>query len=78
MGRIGFEMGADAAKAKRYRERAEELRMIANGLVTGNMQRMILGLALEYDRLAGLLDESDARDDPTSALAALKKPDNSS
>ena len=78
MGRIGFAMGGDAAKAKRYRERAEELRKIANGLVTGNMQRMILGLALEYDRLAGLLDESDASDDPTSALAALKKPDNSS
>ena len=72
-------MDGDAAKAKRYRHRAEELRKIANGLVTGNTQRMILGLALEYDRLAGLLDESDARVvDPTSPLAALKKPDNSS
>jgi hypothetical protein len=73
-------MDGDAAKAKRYRVRAGELRKIADGLVTGNTQRMILGLALEYDRLAGLLDESDARVivDPTSPLAALKKPDNSS
>ena len=74
-------MGGDAGKARRYRERAEELRKIANGLVTGNVQRMILGLALEYERLARLLDEADPNDDPGNRLAALnalKKPDNSS
>ena len=71
-------MDGDATKARRYRARAEGLRSIAEDLPSGNAQRIILSLAVEYDRLAGLLDESDASDDPTSALAALKKPDNSS
>lgn len=69
-------MGGDVAKAKRYRQRAEDLRKIAEGMPDSNTQRIILGIALEYERLARLLDVHDFGDAPTSALAALKKPDN--
>jgi len=72
-------MDADATKARRYRERAEGLRSIAKDLPSGNAQRIILSLAVEYERLACLLDERGGiDDDPIGLLAALKKPDNSS
>jgi len=71
-------MGGDAVKAKRYRERAGELHKIAEDLASGNTKRMILSLALEYERLARLLDEAAVSDDPISLLAAFKKPDNPS
>jgi hypothetical protein len=60
----------------RYRQRAEGLRAIAADLPAGNTQRLIQGIALEYDRLAKLLEEADPADDPASVLAALKRPDN--
>jgi hypothetical protein len=68
-------MSGDIAKAKRYRERAQGLRGIAADLPSGNTQRLILGIALEYDRLAGLLEQADPADDPAKMLAALKRPD---
>ena len=67
-------MVGDPGKAERYRQRAEALRKIAQDIPVGNTQRMILGIALEYERLARLIEESDVRADPTSAIAALKKP----
>jgi len=71
-------MHGDAAKAKRYRERAEGLRKIAEDMPSGSMQRIILSIALEYERLARLLGEGGgAGRDPRGLLAALKKPDNS-
>jgi len=72
-------MDGDASKAKRYRERAEGLRSIAQDLPSDNVQRIILSLAVEYERLARLLDGGDSvRDDPLGLLATLRKPDNSS
>lgn len=72
-------MDTDATKAKRYRERAEGLRNIAKDLPAGNAQRIILSLAVEYERLARLLEEGGGvGDDPMGLLAALRKPDDSS
>ena len=71
-------MDGDRTKSKRYRERAEGLRKIAESLPSGNTQRIILSLALEYERLARLLDEGGGiGEDPMGLLAALKKPANS-
>jgi hypothetical protein len=70
-------MGRDLEKSKRYRERAESLRAIAADMPAGNVQRLILGIAIEYERLARLLEHADPADDPASVLAALKRPDNS-
>jgi hypothetical protein len=70
-------MNGDIAKAKRYRERAEGLRAIAEDMPTGNVRRLILSIALEYERLAGLLEKADPSDDPMATLAALKRPDDS-
>jgi hypothetical protein len=81
--RFGFgldrrgQMVGDAQKAKRYQERAAGLRKIAGDLPAGNTQRMILGIAMEYERLSALLDHQKAPSDPISAISALKKPDNS-
>jgi hypothetical protein len=70
-------MGRDLERARRYRERAEGLRAIAADLPGGNAQRLVISIALEYERLAGLLDAKDPADDPASVLAALKRPDDS-
>ena len=71
-------MDEDALKAKRYRDRAAGLRRIADDMPRGNMQRIVLSLANEYDRLARLLDEGkDVRGDPVDVLATFKNPDNS-
>jgi hypothetical protein len=69
-------MDSDVGKAERYRERAAGLRKIADALPPGNTQRMILGVAMEYERLADMIDHRDVPADPTSVVAALKKPDN--
>jgi len=73
----GSYMGGDTEKAMRYRQRANGLRAIAADLPVSNMQRLLLGIALEYDRLAGLLEEAGPAHDPASVLAALKRPDTS-
>jgi hypothetical protein len=70
-------MGRDLDRARRYRERAEGLRAIAADLPGGNAQRLVISIALEYERLAGLLAWGDPADDPASVLAALKRPDDS-
>ena len=70
-------MGRDLDRARRYRERAEGLRAIAADLPGGNAQRLVISIALEYERLAGLLEGGDPADDPASVLAALKRPDDS-
>jgi hypothetical protein len=71
-------MERDLERAKRYRERAEGLRAIAADLPGGNAQRLVMSIALEYERLAGLLEVRDPADDAASILAALKRPENSS
>jgi hypothetical protein len=70
-------MARDFERARRYRERAEGLRAIAEDLPGGNAQRLVLSIALEYERLAKLLETGDPADDPASVLAALKRPDDS-
>ena len=70
-------MGRDLERARRYRERAEGLRAIAADLPAGNAQRLVMSIALEYERLAGLLETGDPANDPHSVLAALKRPGNS-
>jgi len=66
-------MGGNA-KAERYRERADGLRAIAADTPTSNTQRMLLGIALEYERLAGLL-ETEGSNDRASTILRFKKPD---
>jgi hypothetical protein len=68
-------MGRDLERAKRYRERAAGLRAIAADLPSGNAQRLVTSIGLEYERLAALLEAGDPADDPASVLAALKRPD---
>ena len=64
-------MDGDVDKAKRYREHAAEVRKIADGIGDGNTQRILISLAVEYERLALLLEGGDA---PDRDLAAFKKP----
>jgi len=71
-------MARDLERARRYRERAKGLRAIAEGLPGGNAQRLVLSIALEYERLAEWLAAGDPADDPASVIAALKRPDDSS
>jgi hypothetical protein len=66
-------MVSDVHKAKRYRERAAGLHKIAGDLPAGNAQRMIVGIAMEYDRLAGLFEPQASVDNSTSAVASLKE-----
>ena len=70
-------MGRDLERAKRYRERADGLRSIAADLPAGNVQRLILSIALEYERLSALIAAGDPADEPASIIAALKRPDDS-
>jgi hypothetical protein len=70
-------MGRDLERAGRYRERAAGLRAIARDLPSGNAQRLVMSISLEYERLAALLESGDPADDPVSVIAALKRPDNS-
>ena len=41
----------------RYRQRAEELRTIAEDMVDSNTKKIILSIAVEYDRMARELME---------------------
>jgi hypothetical protein len=69
-------MAANESKAQRYLQRAEGLRKIAEDLPAGNTQRMILGIAREYDRLAREFEQRESQYQDTSAAAALTKLDN--
>jgi hypothetical protein len=71
-------MARNLERARRYRERADGLRAIAEALPDGNAQRLVTSIALEYERLAKLLAVGDPADDPASVIAALKRPDDSS
>ena len=43
-----------------YRQRAEELRTIAEDMVDNNSKKIILSIAVEYDRMARALAEPDS------------------
>jgi len=56
-----------------YRQRAEELRTIAEDMVDSNSKKIILSIAVEYDRMAKALVELDTiapGPDPSSAPKA--------
>ena len=73
-------------KAERYKERAESMRKLAEGLPDSNSKRMILSIARSYGHLAEMIEGDDtvraadvATAPPESApIAALKKPDDDS
>lgn len=64
-------MDGDVEKAKRYRERASEIRKIADDISDRNTQRILISIAAEYERLALLLGGCDL---PDRDIAAFKKP----
>jgi hypothetical protein len=68
-------MSGAREKAKRYRDRAAGLRTIAASLPADNKQRMLIRIAMEYERLAQLYETGDPEDNRLDAIAALK-PDN--
>jgi len=65
------DMFGDGERARSYRERALELRKIADAITDGNTQRILLSLAVEYELLASL---QEGRDDVDGKLAAFKEP----
>ena len=69
-------MAANDSKAQRYRQRAEGLRKIAEDLPAGNTQRMILGIAREYDRLAREFEQREPPNRDMIPAGALKRFDN--
>jgi hypothetical protein len=49
-------MGGDREKADRYRERARQVRNIAQGLADESSRATLLQVATDYDRMAEALD----------------------
>jgi hypothetical protein len=49
---VPFEKGSTSYRVKRYRERAEELRTIAQDLVSDDCQDTLMRLATTYDQMA--------------------------
>jgi hypothetical protein len=55
-------MHAEADTAARYRQRAEELRVIADSARDAGTRKLLRGVAEDYERMAGVLEriaESD-------------------
>ena len=50
---------AGSGKSDQCKARAQEIRSIANDLPTSNIKQLLLSLAVDYDRLASLLDSPD-------------------
>ena len=70
----------DTERAQRYRRRADEFRKIGDGLPDAESKGVLLSIALDYENMARLLEESDVSDAPVralEALALLTKPDHS-
>jgi hypothetical protein len=67
-------MSGDGEKAKRYLDRAQGLRAIAASLPADNKQRLLIRIAMEYERLARLYETGDP-EDRLAAIAALKPND---
>lgn len=49
-------MDHDSELAFRYRQRAEEVRTIADGTKDAKMRKILLGVAEDYDRMAKTMD----------------------
>ena len=54
-----FSKGSPSYRVKRYRERAEELRAIAEDLCHDECQNILLRLATSYDEMAVHAEASD-------------------
>ena len=67
-------MSGDGEKAKRYLDRAQGLRAIAASLPVDNKQRMLVRIAMEYERLAQLYETGEPEDDSRVARIAALKP----
>jgi hypothetical protein len=59
-------------RVKRYRDRAESLRAMAVSRPADNGQQTLLALAIEYDRLAEVLERSAF--EPRPGILAVFKP----
>jgi hypothetical protein len=57
---VPFEKGSTSYRVKRYRERAEELRAIAQDLLSDDCHDTLLRLAETYDHMAAHADEKAA------------------
>ena len=68
-------MDGDSWKAKLFRQRAEELRKIAESMPEGNTKRIMLSIVVRYEQIAGFVGEEEQTD---SAIAGLKKRGNES
>jgi hypothetical protein len=58
-------MGDDATRAKKYRQQAEKIRVIAADIRGDDYRRVLLKVARDYDRMAG---EFEATDQPSRSL----------
>ena len=58
-------MKEDLDSAERYRQRAEELRVIAEGLKDRFSKKALLDIASDYDRMATARDRIDERERTT-------------
>jgi hypothetical protein len=60
---------ADARTAKRYHQRAEEVRVIADGMTDPTNRKVLLAIAADYERMAFSMERIDQTD---RNLAAFK------
>ena len=58
-GRKGCEMDENSTRAKKYRERAAEIRIIAEDMLSDNNSRLLLKIVDDYDRIALGLEAMD-------------------
>jgi hypothetical protein len=62
LGRKGLTMDADSEMAARYRQRAEEVRVIAEGMRNQQARKVLFGVADDYLRMASTMDRIAATD----------------
>ncbi len=56
---VPFNKGTSAYRAKRYRERADQLRSIAQDLVMNDLQPVLMTLARSYEDMAAAAERSE-------------------
>jgi hypothetical protein len=54
-----FNKGSSTYRAKRYRERADQLRSIAQDLVLNDLQPVLMKLARSYEDMAAAAERSE-------------------
>lgn len=66
-----FDKGSTSYRVKRYRERAEELRAIAQDLKSDECQNMLVRLANSYEQMADQADVSPRLEEPPGPAISL-------